>query len=50
MLSIPMDERVGRQFSAKRPSLSALQLLQVAAPGESAIRPAILAAMKGLTS
>lgn len=43
MLAIPMDERVGRQFSGKRPALNTLQLQQVHELGELAIRPAMLA-------
>ena len=43
MLAVPMDERVGRSFSAKRPALASLQLLQINDLGERAIRPAILA-------
>ncbi|MGC2331511.1 MAG: TIR domain-containing protein [Candidatus Acidiferrales bacterium] len=43
MLAIPMDERIGREFSTKRPELGNLQLLQVTDLGEYAIRPAMLA-------
>jgi hypothetical protein len=43
MLVISMDERVGRQVSAKRAELQTLQLLQVHELGERAIRPAMLA-------
>lgn len=42
MLAVAMDERVGRLFSAKRPVLGSLQLLQVHDLGERAIRPAML--------
>jgi hypothetical protein len=41
MLAVPMDERIGRAFSAKRPGLVSLQLLQVHELGEPAIRPAM---------
>lgn len=41
MLAVPMDERIGRRFSAKRPALASHQLLQVHDLGESAIRPAM---------
>jgi hypothetical protein len=43
MLAIAMDERTGRLYSGKRPSLVSHQLLQVHVLGESAIRPAMLA-------
>ena len=43
MLAIAMDERTGRLYSDKRPSLASHQLLQVHDLGESAIRPAMLA-------
>src|SRR5271166_5236510 len=43
MLAIAMDERTGRLYSSKRPSLTSHQLLQVHDLGESAIRPAMLA-------
>ena len=43
MLAIAMDERTGRLYSGKRPSLASHQLLQVHDLGESAIRPAMLA-------
>jgi len=43
MLAVPMDERIGNQFSAKRPTLGTLQLRQVHELGERAIRPALLA-------
>jgi hypothetical protein len=43
MLAIAMDERTGRLYSAKRPSLASHQLLQVHDLGECAIRPAMLA-------
>jgi hypothetical protein len=43
MLVIAMDERQGRAFTAKRPELEALQLLQTHSLGEYAIRPAMLA-------
>lgn len=43
VLAVPMDERIGRLFSAKRPALASLQLLQVHDLGEIAIRPAMLA-------
>ncbi len=42
MFAIPMDERIGHAFSAKRPALDRLQLLQVHDLGERAIRPAML--------
>jgi hypothetical protein len=43
MLAIAMDERTGRLYSGKRPSLTTHQLLQVHDLGESAIRPPMLA-------
>jgi hypothetical protein len=43
ILAIAMDERTGRLYSGKRPSLASHQLLQVHDLGESAIRPAMLA-------
>lgn len=43
MLAAAMDERIGRAFSAKRPVLESLQLLQTYSLGEHAIRPAMLA-------
>jgi hypothetical protein len=43
MLAIAMDERVGRAYTDKRPSLANHQLLQVHDLGENAIRPAMLA-------
>jgi hypothetical protein len=43
MLAVPMDERIGRLFSEKRPALGSLQLLQVHDLGEHAIRPAMFA-------
>lgn len=43
MLAVAMDERVGDGFSGKRPELATLQLLQVHALGERAIRPTMLA-------
>jgi hypothetical protein len=43
MLAIPMDERVGEQFSAKRSALGTLQIRPVSELGERAIRPAMLA-------
>jgi hypothetical protein len=43
MLAVPMDERIGNQFSAKRPALGTLQLRQVYELGERAVRPALLA-------
>lgn len=43
MLAIAMDERTGRLYSDKRPSLASHQLLQVYDLGESAMRPAMLA-------
>jgi hypothetical protein len=43
MLAIPMDERIGREFSTKRPALGTLQLLRIADLGEYAIRPPMLA-------
>jgi hypothetical protein len=42
MIVVPLEERLGYQFSLKRPSLQALQLLQVHDIGERAIRPAML--------
>jgi hypothetical protein len=43
MLVVPMDERIGHEFSSKRPSLGTLQLWQCHELGERAIRPAMLA-------
>jgi len=43
MLAVPMDERIGNQFSRKRRTLGTLQLRQVSDLGERAIRPAMLA-------
>jgi hypothetical protein len=43
MLALPMEERLGDQFSRKRPPLETLQLQQVQELGERAIRPAMLA-------
>jgi hypothetical protein len=43
MLAIAMDERLGRLYSGKRPTLASHQLLQVHDLGETAIRPALLA-------
>ena len=43
MLIVPMDERVGEEFSGKRPPLGTLQLRQVHELGEKAIRPAMFA-------
>ena len=43
LLAVPMDERVGDAFLAKRPALASLQLLQAHDLGERAIRPAMLA-------
>lgn len=43
MLAVAMDERMGRQYSNKRPTLASHQLLQVHNLGESSIRPAMLA-------
>ena len=43
MLVVAMDERQGRSFTAKRPELEALQLLQTHSLGEYAVRPAMLA-------
>jgi hypothetical protein len=43
ILAVPMDERVGEEFSSKRPSLATIQLRQVYELGEKAIRPAMLA-------
>lgn len=43
MLAIPMDERISRQFTKKRPPLATLQLLQAHNLGEPAIRAAMLA-------
>ncbi|MDK2743737.1 MAG: toll/interleukin-1 receptor domain-containing protein [Nitrospira sp. BO4] len=42
MLAVPMDERVGHRFSAKRSALASHQLLSLHDLGESAIRPAML--------
>ena len=42
MLAVPLDERIGNVFSAKRSALESLQLLQVHDLGERAIRPAML--------
>jgi hypothetical protein len=42
MFAIPMDERIGHAFSAMRPALNRLQLLQVHDLGERTIRPAML--------
>lgn len=42
MFAVPMDERIGRLFSAKRSILASLQLLQAHDLGEPAIRPAML--------
>jgi hypothetical protein len=43
MLVVPMDERIGHQFSTMRPGLATLQLLQAYDFGERAIRPAMFA-------
>jgi hypothetical protein len=43
MLAVAMDERTGRLYASKRPSLASHQLLQVHDLGESGIRPAMLA-------
>ena len=43
MLAVAMDERVGEQFTQKRPAFDSLQLLYVHELGERAIRPATLA-------
>ncbi len=43
MLSVAMDERIGRAFIEKRPQLQTLQLLHTYRLGEFAIRPALLA-------
>jgi hypothetical protein len=43
LLAVPMDERVGDAFLAKRPALASLQLLQAHDLGERAVRPAMLA-------
>lgn len=43
MLAVAMDERMGPQYSDKRPALASHQLLQVHELGERAIRPAMLA-------
>src|SRR5712671_1822913 len=43
MLAVAMEERVGREYSSKRPAFSNHQLLEVHDLGESAIRPAMLA-------
>ena len=42
MILVALDERVGKQFLAKRPGFSTLQTLQVHSLGETAIRPAML--------
>jgi hypothetical protein len=43
ILAVPMDERVGEDFSSKRPALGNIQLRQIHELGEKAIRPAMLA-------
>jgi hypothetical protein len=43
LLAVPMDERLGDQFSRKRPALGTIQVRQVYELGERAIRPAMLA-------
>lgn len=43
LLAVPMDERVGDQFTRKTPELGTIQLRQVHELGERAIRPAMLA-------
>ena len=43
MIAAAMDERVGREYSSKRPALANHQLLHLHDLGESAIRPAMLA-------
>jgi len=43
MLVVAMDERQGRSFTAKRPELEALQLLQTHSLGQYSVRPAMLA-------
>ena len=43
MIVVPMEERAGDQFSAKKPKLKTLQLLPAQLLGERAIRPAMLA-------
>lgn len=43
MLAVPIEERIGDQFSRKRPALETLQLQQVQDLDERAIRPAMLA-------
>lgn len=43
LLAVPMDERVGDQFTRKTPELGTIQLRQVYELGERAIRPAMLA-------
>ena len=43
MIAIPLEERIGREFSKKRTPLASLQLLPMHALGEQAIRPAMLA-------
>lgn len=43
MLVLPMDERIGRELSTKRPTLATIQLLQTYDLGERAIRPAMFA-------
>jgi hypothetical protein len=43
MVALPMDERIGEEFSGKRPALRTLQLGKVHELGEKAIRPAMLA-------
>lgn len=43
ILVVPLDERVGEEFSRRRPAFSRIQLLQVHDLGERAIRAAMLA-------
>lgn len=43
MLAIPMEERIGYEFSKKRPGLDTLQLLKAGDLGEYELRPALLA-------
>jgi hypothetical protein len=43
MLVVPIEERLGHQFTSKRAALQSLQILQAHDLGERAIRPATLA-------
>lgn len=42
MIAVPMDERIGHRFSAKRSTLASNQMLSLHDLGERAIRPAML--------